>query len=102
VTITEAGLVLVDGANVAQLALVVPTEEGELDKVGDNLLAGPYRPAAPEEGRVLQGYLEGSNVDLSDTMAQLMAVYRTFEAAQRVMLTQSQSVDTAANEVGKV
>jgi hypothetical protein len=31
-----------------------------------------------------------------------MAVYRTFEAAQRVMLTQSQSVDTAANEVGKV
>lgn len=102
VTITESGGVFVDGQAVAQLALAVPTAEAALAKTGDNLLAGAYRAATAEEGRVLQGYLEGSNVDLSDTMAQMMAVYRTYEAAQRVLLAQSQSVDVAANEVGKV
>ncbi|NPV06680.1 MAG: flagellar hook-basal body protein [Anaerolineae bacterium] len=102
VTVTEAGNVLVGDRAVAQLALAVPTDEAAVEKVGGNLLAGLWRAATPEEGRVLQGYIEGSNVDLSDAVVQMMAVYRTYEAAQRVVLAQSQAMDAAANELGRV
>jgi len=102
VAVNEAGSVFVDGNLVAQLNLAVIEEPQKVQRVGDNLISAPFAPAQPGEVRVLQGYLEGSNVDLADSATKLLEVTRVFEAAQRVVMMESQVTDAATDEVGKV
>ena len=102
VSISEDGQLFVDGAPVATLALAVIEDEREAVKVGHNLIDAPNRPVAAGEALVLQGYLEGSNVNLGDSLTKMLAVLRTYEAAQRVAMAQSEAVDAAANQVGQV
>lgn len=49
-----------------------------------------------------QGFLEGSNVDLTTTMTDMLNTYRMYEANQRVLQTYDQSVDKAVNDIGRV
>ncbi|MFJ8457658.1 flagellar hook-basal body protein [Lysinibacillus xylanilyticus] len=49
-----------------------------------------------------QNYLEGSNVDSSRTMTDLMTAYRAFEANQKVLQAYDRSMEKAVNEIGKV
>ena len=49
-----------------------------------------------------QGYLEGSNVDEGQTMTEMLATYRSFEANQKVLQAYDQSMGKAVNEVGKL
>lgn len=102
VSIQEDGQVYVNDQLVDRLALVVAEDATTVRKAGDNLFEAPSRPMAPGEASVHQGYLEGANVDIAADVTRMMAVYRTYEAAQRVILMQSQTVDAAANQVGQV
>ena len=102
VSIREDGQVYVNDQLVDRLALVVAEDPSAVKKAGDNLFEATSRPAAPGEGRLHQGYLEGSNVDIAADMTRMMAVFRTYEAAQRIVLMQSQTIDAAANQVGQV
>ena len=49
-----------------------------------------------------QQYLEGSNVDASKAMTELLTAYRAFEANQKVLQTYDKSMDKAVNEIGRV
>lgn len=102
VVIAEDGTIFVDQQPVQRLALATVDDPAGLIKVGDNLFEGPSRPATAAETQVHQGFLEGSNVDIAGTMTRMMAILRTYEAAQRVLLMQSETVDSAANQVGSV
>ncbi|MHB0874961.1 MAG: flagellar hook-basal body protein [Anaerolineae bacterium] len=102
VAISEDGRVFVDGQLVQALSLYVFDDPTTAQKAGENLFQATGRQAVAGEAQVLQGYLEGSNVDIADSMSKMMAVMRTYEAAQRVVLAQSQTVDTAATQVGQV
>jgi len=103
VAITEDGEVYVDGNYVDTLAMYVFDDPPAIEKAGENLFASDgARPATAGEVQVSQGYLEGSNVDIADDMTKMMAVLRTYEAAQRVLLAQSETVDAATNQVGAV
>jgi flagellar basal-body rod protein FlgG len=55
-----------------------------------------------ERVEVRQGYLERSNVDPAQSMVDLMAALRAYEANQKVVQFYDQSLDKAVNEVGKV
>lgn len=68
-----------------------------------------FQPHLPDDieqtspGAVLkQGYLEGSNVNLIQNMVQMIAVHRTFEADQRAVSAQDQTLDKAVNQIGRV
>jgi len=102
ISITEDGRISVNGNAVAQLSLAVITDEGNVRRVGENLFDAPYSAANPGDAQVHQGYLEGSNVDIATETSKMMAVFRTYEAAQRVILMQAQTVDSAAADVGRV
>jgi len=64
-----------------------------LEHLGDNLLtagaaAGEAFVSAPKPGtKIMQGYLESSNVDLSQEMVQLLVSQRAFEVNSRALRT---------------
>jgi flagellar basal body rod protein FlgG len=51
---------------------------------------------------IQQGMLEMPNMDLSQTMGQLMGVERAYEAASQLQHTEDQIAQSAANDVGRV
>lgn len=56
----------------------------------------------PFEGKVLQGYLERSNVNPIDEMVKLISMYRGFENSQKVINVYDQILDKAANNLGRI
>jgi len=58
--------------------------------------------AAADRVEVRQGYIERSNVDAAQSMVDLMAAQRAYEANQKVIQFYDKSLDKAVNEVGKV
>lgn len=57
---------------------------------------------APGSFQVMQGFIEGSNVDVTQTMTDMMSTYRLFEANQKVLQAYDRSMEKTANEVGRV
>ncbi|GIQ61986.1 flagellar hook-basal body complex protein FlhO [Paenibacillus cisolokensis] len=51
---------------------------------------------------VHQGYIERSNVDSAQSMVDMMAAVRAYEANQKVVQFYDRSLEKAANEVGRV
>lgn len=58
--------------------------------------------AAGERIEVRQGYVERSNVDSAQAAVDLMAALRAYEANQKVIQFYDQSLQKAANEIGRV
>lgn len=76
-------------------------EGGGLFRAAEDELTDAYNEA--EVSFTLnQGVLEGSNVDESQTMTELMTAYRSFEANQKMLQAYDRSMDKAVNEVGKL
>lgn len=70
-----------------QLRLVTFNDLGVLRKEGGNLFSvyGDAAPTASAGTVVHQGMLEGSNVDMSQEMVDMISVYRKYEASQKVI-----------------
>lgn len=80
------------------------TLEG-LVKAGANLFApaeGVAPPSEAAEATVVQGHLEGSNVNVVMSMVEILATMRTYEAYQRTIQALDQTVGQAANDLGRV
>jgi flagellar basal body rod protein FlgG len=82
-----------------RIALVAFPASG-VTRLGDNLyaLAGPVTAAT---GRIRQGFLERSNVDLATAMTELMVLQRSFSLSSRALSIQEQTIGDA-NDVGRV
>ncbi len=100
VFVDEAGKVYVDGTYVDTLK-TRQFSAGELEKAGSNTFAASSN-GTKASVIIRQGYLEGSNVDATSEMVDMMAVGRSFEANQRVLKTQDDILGKAVNDVGRV
>jgi flagellar basal-body rod protein FlgG len=67
---------------------------------GDNLFTGTAGGAAP--GTVRGGALEGSGVNPTTTMVDMISSLRAFESGQRVITTIDSTLQKAANQVGSI
>jgi len=76
------GTLSAGGRPLAQMGLFTATEGGVLERVGGNLLAAPGGVAPVAEGRILQGFREGSNVDPLSEIARMIEVQRAYELGQ--------------------
>lgn len=91
-----------------QLLITVVNNPNELMRDGNGRFrytgepAGIRQAGADDRIQVQQGYLERSNVDPSQSMVDLMAALRAYEANQKVIQTYDTSLGKAVNEVGKV
>lgn len=52
--------------------------------------------------QIKQRFLERANVDTAQTMADMIAAFRSFEANQRVLQAYDQTLEKAVNEIGKI
>jgi flagellar basal-body rod protein FlgF len=81
------------------------TKPYRLLREGNGLLR-PQLPDNPEVASagyvVKQGYLEGSNVSIIHNMVEMISAFRTYEADQRALLAQDQTLDKAVNQVGRI
>jgi flagellar basal-body rod protein FlgF len=105
VTITEKGEVVQDGSIKGVLKIVDLDKPYNLMRTGESRFK-PTDPSAKERASagfvVKQGYLEGSNVNVIRNMAEMISTYRNYEADQRALWAQDQTLDKAVNQVGRL
>lgn len=88
--------------NVGQIQLAIFPNEGGLEAIGDNLLretAGSGQaqvgsPGAIGYGNVLQGYVEGSNVNIVQEVTNLITAQRAYEMNSRVITASDEMLST--------
>lgn len=105
--VTENGQVI-SPFDTTLLGIAYHPNANDLVKEGNNLFrneGAAVQDAHTTAGvnfRVEQGQLERSNVDPEQVMTEMMRSYRLFEINQQVVKTYDQSMDIAANQVGRI
>jgi flagellar basal-body rod protein FlgF len=104
VSVAADGTVMAAGQQVAQLQIVDFAPGTQLNKVGNGQFTAPNgaTPQAATSSQLYQGYLEGSNVDMTESMVQTMNLVRAYEANQKLLQMQDETLKSAVNEIGKV
>ena len=90
---------------VGTIQLAVFANEAGLDAQGDNLFlqsgaSGPPvtgNPNAPGFGSVMQGFVEGSNVNVVTEITNLITAQRAYEMNSRVITTSDSMLSTLTN-----
>ncbi|MFT8948823.1 MAG: flagellar hook-basal body complex protein [Liquorilactobacillus hordei] len=79
----------------------IPNEQ-QLTDAGNGYYTTNQNVQINTNPNVMQGYLEQSNVSMSDEMVRLMQTGREFEANQKVLSSTNETLDKAVNSLGKV
>ena len=91
--IAPDGSVAADGQQIGRIRLIKVSDLSQLKAVSPTLYQiGEEAGAFATQGRIAQGYREGSNVNPADAMVRMIIGNRYYEAAQRALRTISESV----------
>lgn len=103
VSVAADGTLLAGGTRVAQLRVVDFAAGTQLNKVGNGMFTAPNgaTPQAATGSQLYQGYLEGSNVDMTESMVNTMQLVRAYEANQKLLQMQDETLKSTVNEVGR-
>ena len=104
VEIDAKGGVSVDGTAAGAISVVDFGKPYNMTKIGSALFIPADQQATPQAGKaqVLQGHLEGSNVDAITEMVQMIETNRYFEACSKVIKGYDDMATKAANDIGKL
>ncbi len=100
VFIDEAGTVNINGQYIDTIRMMNFDDNNALQKIGDNLYQGNGNQAA-FQGKLVQGYVESSNVNPVTAMVDMITVSRTYEANQKMIQVHDNLMGKAVNDVGK-
>ena len=93
--------IVVNGQATSKLLTADFEDYQSLQKMGDNYYIG-QNPIYNAQVDVRQGYLEASNVNVTDEMVDMISVMRNFETNQKVLTMLDETLNKTANEVGTV
>ena len=101
---TAQGGIIADGEPAGSLMIYQVTDSSKLQRSGDGYFSADERYLAELDNtpNVRSGFLESSNVNPLEEMVNLIEIYRQFEANQRALRTQDETLDKAVNDVGRV
>ena len=101
-TIDSSGGLFIDHHKVEQVSVVQFSNPQALNYQGQGLYTSDETPQ-PTSGttRVLQGFLEQSNVKSVDEMMEMIKTSRHFESSQRIMRAADGLVSTAIKQLGE-
>ncbi len=104
IAVEKDGAIKVDGADRDKLALVTFADLKALKKEGKTLfkLEGEQDEKEAEGTQIVQGALEGSNVNALEEMVQMIDSLRTFEACYKIVQVQDELNAKSVNELAKV
>ena len=93
INIASDGNVTADGAPIGRVRVVQVGNPKQLTPVGDTLFEAPQDAGVRNaDGRVLQGYREGSNVNPAEAMTGMVIAARFYDATQRVLRAIAETV----------
>lgn len=103
IKVNTLGDIYADDVLVDRLGVFDFEDYNYLEKYGENMLQ-PVEGAVMKEaeGRVRQGYLEASNVNVISEMVEMINITRAYETNQKMIQTIDQTLDKTVNQVGKV
>ncbi|MET3513382.1 flagellar basal-body rod protein FlgG [Pseudacidovorax sp. 1753] len=90
----------VESAAVGQLKVVRFEGKVGFERLGNGLLQTDATPLQVADARIRQGFLENSNVNSLEEMAQLIQSMRHFEAMQRVAQGYDEMIGAAVRKLG--
>lgn len=101
-TVDAQGTIVVDHRKIDQLNVVQFEHTNDLRYVGNGLYQSE-QPANPVTAntRIMQGFIEQSNVKSVDEMMDMVKLSRHFEASQRVMRLSDNLLSNAINQLGE-
>ena len=106
VVVDDGGVVKVDGVDAGRLALAA-YDPHTFEKRGENLyvrqddaLSAMGEDSAPD-GRLMQGYTEGSNVQVVTEMVRMIEVDRAYDSNSKIIQMQDETLGRLINDVGK-
>ncbi|GKX28502.1 flagellar basal body protein [Vallitalea longa] len=103
IRISENGTIFDNDTQIDKLLLTDFENPESLRKIGDNLYSQTEDTKTnPFGGKLMQGYLESSNVNTVREMVDMISVMRTYEANQKVIQTQDETLKKAVNDVGRL
>jgi len=85
IAVAADGTLSVDGAPVARIGLVTVADDIEVFREGGVLFRAEGGTVPLEDGRVVQGFLEQSNVNAVAEIARMILVQRAYEYGQKLM-----------------
>ncbi len=104
-TVSASGRIYADGKDVGKISIVdFPNKRTELGREGYNLY---YSKTGAEPERninitVKQGFLESSNVSVVDSMVEMIRFQRNYEANQKSVQSEDDTLSKAVNDIGRV
>jgi flagellar basal-body rod protein FlgF len=107
--VRQDGTIMENNTFVAAINVVFAENPYELIKQGNGLFSVENNGTLPAVRNnpdvsfsLKQGFLERSNVDVAQTMTEMLTAYRAFEANQKVLQAYDKSLDKAVNEIGRI
>lgn len=102
-SIDSTGRIYQNGNLVATIQLSNFEDYNYLEKYGENLYrAVEGATASNASAAVYSGYLEMSNVNIVTEMVDLITITRQYEANQRIIKSYDETLQIAANQLGKL
>ncbi|WP_028234614.1 flagellar hook-basal body protein [Pseudobutyrivibrio sp. MD2005] len=101
--IASDGTITQNGEEVATIGLVDVADYDYINKYGENLydlIEGGE--IIESEGYMEQGMLESSNVNVVDEMVTMITIARAYEAGQKMIQAEDETLEKTVNQVGNV
>jgi flagellar basal-body rod protein FlgF len=97
------GSIIQNGKKISKLLISQFQDTSILRKSGNNLVTAANTTGIQKfTGKVGQGCLEQSNVNIVKEMVDMITVMRSYEANQKILQTEDSTLDKAVNEVGSL
>lgn len=102
-TINEQGFIFQGGAIVGQVGVIDIDNYDYISKYGENLYELlPGGNVIDSTAGIEQGVLEASNVSIVDELVNMITIQRAYEAGQKMIQTEDETIEMAVNQVGRV
>jgi len=99
------GQIIVDGRLVDVISMTDILNINDLDKHGQSYYVarqGLEIEETPFQGELLQGFLEGSNINPVNEMVNMINIMRSYESSNKIVKAYDDILQRAANDIGKV
>lgn len=95
ISVSPDGTISADGLLVGQMGLVMPTEPKDMVRESGVMFRADTGFEPAENGRIMQGFVENSNVETITQLARMIEVQRAYELGQSFLETEDERIRRA-------
>ncbi|KMW59210.1 Flagellar basal-body rod protein FlgG [Candidatus Rhodobacter oscarellae] len=101
IALATDGTLSADGTPINQIGLFLPSDPTQLERRGGARFAGGGEPLPVENAVILQGFVEGSNVNAVNEIARMIEVQHAYELGQKFLDQEHERVRSVMQTLGK-